>query len=1003
MIMNMNTWFVVVSIVLLLHLEEAWAVGNNASVMCIEKERLSLLSLKQGFVNRDNHLFSWGSGESQKECCNWEGVYCDNLTGHVVGLSLLYYGFEGTISPSLAELHHLRTLKISSNNFNLTQFPSFITSLKELQVLDLSFNNLKGEIPQELGDLSSLQTLVLSSNQLEGGIPKSSALLCNIRYLDLAKNSLSGQIDNFVASFSRNCGDNNTLHVLDLSFNQFSGPLPSFSQLSSLTSLALDFNHLNGTLNDSIGQLSNLQELGISYNSLEGVIYESHFLRLSQVKVLDFSFNHFVFQISPDWIPPFQLAYIYLASCKLGPGFPMWLQTQTSCLVLDISSAGISGTIPSWFWNFPLKLLNVSHNQFTGEIPEELPSTSLQLDYSSNLFEGSIPSNLSYGTITLYLSNNMFTDASPLLCPNMNTSLFVLDLSNNLLSGTLPDCWTHFALLVVLNVANNSFSGKVPTSMGSLSELHALHLGYNRFTGEIPMFLNKCTKLTTLDIVQNNFSGTIPSWIGRELQKLRVLILRSNMFSGSLPSTICDLSQVQILDLSLNNISGSLPKCLNQLSALAKQTNSDASIIYFPLFALFKRDSFFAVDIASLIWKGRESRYQKTLGLVKSIDFSHNMLTGEIPSELMDLVGLVALNISRNMISGKIPTAIGQLKSLDFLDLSRNHLFGRIPSQLSQIDRLSVMDLSYNNLSGKIPIGTQLQSFDPSAYVGNEGLCGDPLPKCSQPKKPTVENKDDDLFFSRGGGIIELQLRSSCMEELPYLICFVVWETGEKGYRSTLRLIYFEAFALLSLSLSTQSQPGFKLYASNFLLSCLVLAIIKQNFMVGVGAAVLCYIAMNSFSYSDSRRREQRRRGGCEQDKSAVVGDCLLSPLVQPSSSLSTLRHRRSVSLETSSLSRAGQKLVMTGHERNRNLEWLVFLNTPSPTVIRHISFKTLNYVSLSATEYSSLSRSEWDFFIKALRHGRFLNFWLPESPRALIPMNALRLPQLMGPDDKLF
>ena len=261
--MNMNTWFVDVSLVLLLHLEEAWAVGNNASVKCIEKERLSLLSLKRGFVDDYDSLSSWGSGESQKECCNWKRVYCDSLTGHVVGLSLFNYQLEGTLSPSLAELHQLRTLNLSFNHFNLTPFPSFIISLKELQVLDLSFSNLEGEIPQELGDLSSLQTLKLSSNQFEGGIPKSLALLCNICYLDLSNNHLSGQIDDFVASFSRECGNNNTLQVLHLSSNQFSGPLPTFSQLSSLTSLYLDHNHLNGTLNDSIGLSSNLQVLSM--------------------------------------------------------------------------------------------------------------------------------------------------------------------------------------------------------------------------------------------------------------------------------------------------------------------------------------------------------------------------------------------------------------------------------------------------------------------------------------------------------------------------------------------------------------------------------------------------------------------------------------------------------------------------------------------------------------------------------------------------------------------
>ncbi|XP_028773186.1 receptor-like protein EIX2 [Neltuma alba] len=130
------------------------------------------------------------------------------------------------------------------------------------------------------------------------------------------------------------------------------------------------------------------------------------------------------------------------------------------------------------------------------------------------------------------------------------------------------------------------------------------------------------------------------------------------------------------------------------------------------------------------------------------------MLMGEIPSELMDLVELVALNISRNMLSGQIPATIGQLKSLDFLDLSRNDLSGRIPSELSQVDRLGVMDLSHNNLSGEIPHGTQLQSFDPSAYEGNAHLCGAPLPKC--PTSPTQDHpndensEEDEQIFRRG-------------------------------------------------------------------------------------------------------------------------------------------------------------------------------------------------------------------------------------------------------------
>jgi len=62
------------------------------------------------------------------------------------------------------------------------------------------------------------------------------------------------------------------------------------------------------------------------------------------------------------------------------------------------------------------------------------------------------------------------------------------------------------------------------------------------------------------------------------------------------------------------------------------------------------------------------------------------------------------------------------------------------------------MNLSFNNLEGKIPLSTQLQSFDPSSYVGNNGLCGPPIinlcpgdvvsPTRSHDKHITSEDED---------------------------------------------------------------------------------------------------------------------------------------------------------------------------------------------------------------------------------------------------------------------
>uniref|UniRef100_A0A199UCA9 Uncharacterized protein n=1 Tax=Manihot esculenta TaxID=3983 RepID=A0A199UCA9_MANES len=52
--------------------------------------------------------------------------------------------------------------------------------------------------------------------------------------------------------------------------------------------------------------------------------------------------NSLVFDIDPEWIPPFQLDWIGLSSCEVGPSFPQWLKTQKSIRFLQMSNASIS-------------------------------------------------------------------------------------------------------------------------------------------------------------------------------------------------------------------------------------------------------------------------------------------------------------------------------------------------------------------------------------------------------------------------------------------------------------------------------------------------------------------------------------------------------------------------------------------------------------------------------------------------------------------------------------
>nr|GFC21898.1 LRR receptor-like serine/threonine-protein kinase GSO2 [Tanacetum cinerariifolium] len=339
-----------------------------------------------------------------------------------------------------------------------------------------------------------------------------------------------------------------------------------------LRKIDLSSNRLTGNLPNSIGRLSNLKFLDVSSNFLEGVVSDIHFLNLTQLTYLDLSFNSLALKLSSLAKIPFQLKTINLQSCNLGPSFPLWLKTQRNFTHVDISSAGISDSIPAWFWDLPLglKFLNLSSNEIKGMLPDmQLRFDGYPgMDLSKNHLEGRIPL-LPAKLVAINLSRNKFLGTLSFMC-QIDSALTFLDLSDNYLSGTLPDCWLKFQeQLVVLNLCNNNLSGKIPSSLGSLHQLEALYLRGNAFVGKLPMSLSNLTKLRLLDVGDNKLSGKIPLALG-ELSELYVLILRSNRFYGSLPSQICWLNNLKFLDLSNNGFSGNIPPCFGNFTAMAR-------------------------------------------------------------------------------------------------------------------------------------------------------------------------------------------------------------------------------------------------------------------------------------------------------------------------------------------------------------------------------------------------------------------------------------------------
>nr|XP_019702774.1 receptor-like protein EIX2 [Elaeis guineensis] len=680
---------------------------------------------------------------------------------------------------SHVNLSSLATLDLSNNEFD-SRLPEWLFNISSLIELHLQVNHFHGSIPDVLNNMASLEVLQLGINDFVGSIPSTIKYLCNLRILDLSSNKIDGELMVFPEIFSGcvreslevlNLRSNKLkgklagwlgllkrLIILDLSENLLYGPIPaSIGELSALKTIFLDRNQLNGTLPVSIGQLRKLQLFDVSLNSLEGLLTEHHFVNLSRLEDLSLASNHFVLNISSEWVPPFQLRLIGLRSCQLGPKFPAWLQTQKDYWAMDLSHGGIADILPDWLWDLShqIVLLDLSYNQLDGKVPASLRFASISiLILSSNNFDGPLPplpSSMEY----LDLSNNSFSGdllpifaGEPLLLSNLFLSnnlingtipesictasgLVAIDLSGNLLSGGLPQCWAEFPSLMVIDLSNNNLSGSIPSTMRSLTVLQALHLGNNSIYGELPESLKHCKSLVTLDLGGNRLSGMIPTWIGT-LPFLKILRLRSNNFAGDIPSELAHLPSLQILDLAENGLSGSIPQSFGNFAAMVLAQKANESMLdSYQSSVQSSVDDYGPmgyIENLLVVIKGRELEYSKNLQYVTSIDISNNKLAGEIPPELMNLHGLHSLNMSANHLTGMIPDGIGGVRLLESLDLSRNNLTGPIPTSMSALTSLSHLNLSYNNLSGRIPSGYQLQTLDdPSIYMGNPELCGFPL------------------------------------------------------------------------------------------------------------------------------------------------------------------------------------------------------------------------------------------------------------------------------------
>lgn len=431
-----------------------------------------------------------------------------------------------------------------------------------------------------------------------------------------------------------------------------------------------------------ISELKGLKWLDLSNNNFHGRI-PPVFGNLSQLEFLDLSFNKFDGSIPVEFSRLRNVRALNLSNNWLTGAIPDELESLENLQEFQIFTNRLNGSIPLWVGNLTnLKVFTAYENELSGTIPDNLGAFSgLELlNLHSNRLEGPIPESIF-----------------------AMEKLEVLVLTQNLLAGSIPESIGKCKGLSSIRIGDNKFIGSIPTDIGNISSLTYFEADNNDLSGEIVSEFAKCSNLTLLNLASNNFTGTIPTEFG-DLSNLQELIVSGNSLFGEIPTSILRGKNLNKLDLSNNRFNGSIPESICNTSKLQYLLLGQNSI------------------------RGEIPHEIGNCTKLLELQLGSNYLTGSIPPEIGHIKNLqIALNLSSNHLHGQLPQELGRLDKLVSLDFSNNQLSGNIPATLKGMLSLIEVNFSNNHFTGPIPSFVPFQKSPNSSFLGNKGLCGDPL------------------------------------------------------------------------------------------------------------------------------------------------------------------------------------------------------------------------------------------------------------------------------------
>ncbi|XP_043693257.1 receptor-like protein 2 [Telopea speciosissima] len=405
----------------------------------------------------------------------------------------------GPLPNDIYDVVSLQQLSIPFNNLSGNiDGAAQIIRLVNLAIVNLSFNELTGQLPRDIGKLTNLEELALCNNFLSGPLPPSLTNCTNLRILSLRLNEFEGKLS--AIDFSKLV----QLNILDLGANNFSGNLPmSLYSCLSLTAIRLTKNNLEGQIQPGILALRNLSYLAISVNRLINITGAFQILMHSKnltKLLLSVNFNGEPIPVDVD-INGFQnIRLLAIGGCQLTGQVPTWLLNLKNLEVLDLSGNQFTGSIPGWLGTLPkLFYMDLSNNNLTGELPLQLTGLP-KLDSSAPLDQVNLEIPIS--VIVQSIGGQMYNQLS-----SLPPALY---LRNNSINGSIPPEIGQLQHLHVLDLSLNKFSGVIPDQLSNLTNLEILDLSQNNLTGEIPSSLVQLSFLSRFSVAYNNLEGPIP-------------------------------------------------------------------------------------------------------------------------------------------------------------------------------------------------------------------------------------------------------------------------------------------------------------------------------------------------------------------------------------------------------------------------------------------------------------------------------------------------------------